>query len=204
MVFRQMNKNGGCLLYLFMTGLFLGILLVNIKYDIWMQEDGLLNAAMLKQLQGSELDGGSLFGYIIKHRVFSILMIGMLASTMIGLPIVCGYVCYLGISAGCILSIAVIRYGVRGLFFMAASVFPQALLLVPGYFLLFKWGMDCNRRLYGKTDGIEGRYLVGREFILKKGVGLAGILIIVILGCMLESYVNPKIVHFMLKILLSY
>lgn len=204
MVFRQMNKNGGYLLYLFMTGLFLGILLVNIKYDIWMQEDGLLNVTMLKQLQGSELDGGSLFAYIIKHRVLTILIIGMLASTMIGLPIVCGYVCYLGISAGCILSIAVIRYGIRGLFFMAAGVFPQALLLIPGYFLLFRWGMDCNRRLYGKTDGIEGRYLVGREFILKKGVGLAGILIIVILGCALESYVNPKIVHFILKILLSF
>lgn len=202
MVFRQINKSGYCLLYLFMTGLFLGILLVNIKYDIWMQEDGLLNVSMLRQLQGIELDGGYLLGYIMKHRVLTILIIGMLASTMIGLPIVCGYVCYLGISAGCILSIAVIRYGIRGLFFMAASVFPQALLLVPGYFLLFRWGIDCNRKLYGKNDGLEGRYLVGGQFILKKGIRLAGILIIVILGCILESYVNPKVVHFILKILL--
>ncbi len=203
MAFRQMNKSGYYLLYLFMTGLFLGILFVNMKYEIWMQEDGLLNVAMLKKLQGSELDGGYLLGYIMKHRVFTILIIGMLASTMIGLPIVCGYVCYLGISAGCILSIAVIRYGVRGLFFMAASVLPQALLLIPGYFLLFRWGIDCNRKLYGKSDGLEGRYLLGSQFILKKGIGLAGILLIVVLGCILESYVNPKVVHFILKILLS-
>lgn len=202
MVFRQINKSSYYLLYLFMTGLFLGILLVNIKYDIWMKEDGLLNVTMLRQLQGSEINGGYLFGYIMKHRVLTILIIGMLASTMIGLPIVCGYVCYLGISAGCILSIAVIRYGIRGLFFMAASVFPQAFLLIPGYFLLFCWGIDCNRKLYGKSDGLEGRYLVGGQFIVKKGIRLAGILIIVILGCILESYVNPKVVHFILKILL--
>ncbi|MCM1387248.1 MAG: stage II sporulation protein M [Bacillus sp. (in: Bacteria)] len=203
MSLKQMNKSGYYLLYVFMIGLFLGILLVNIKYDVWMQDDGLLNVAMLRKLQGSELDGGYLFGYIMKHRVFTILIIGMLAFTIIGLPIVCGYVCYLGISAGCILSIAVIRYGIRGLFFVAAGIFPQAVLLIPGYFLLFRWGIDCNRKLYKRNDGLEGRYLVGGQFILKKGIGLAGILIIVILGCILESYVNPKIIHFILKILLS-
>ena len=32
MITRQMNKSGYYLLYLFMTGLFLGILLVNIRY----------------------------------------------------------------------------------------------------------------------------------------------------------------------------
>lgn len=201
MVSRQMNKGGYYLLYLFMTGLFLGIILVNIRHDVWMDEDGLLNTAMMKQLQSSELDGSYLFGYILKHRVSTILILCVLASTMIGLPIVCGYVCYLGASAGCILSIAVIRYGVRGLFFMAASVFPQALLLVPGYFLLFQWGMECNRSLYGKTDGFEGRYLIGKQFILKKVISLAGILFLIILGCMMESYVNPQIVHYILTIL---
>lgn len=201
MVSRQMNKGGYYLLYLFMTGLFLGIILVNIRHDVWVKEDGLLNTAMLKQLQSSELDGGYLFGYIVKHRVSTILILCVLASTMIGLPIVCGYVCYLGASAGCILSIAVIRYGIRGLFFMAASVFPQAILLVPGYFLLFQWGMECNRSLYGKMDGLEGRYLIGKQFVLKKGARLAGILFLIIIGCMVESYVNPKIVHYILTIL---
>lgn len=200
MITRQMNKGGYYLLYLFMIGLFLGILLVNIRYDIWAGEDGLLNADMMKRLQSSELDGDFLFGYIVKHRVFTVLVIGILASTMIGLPIVCGYVCYLGISAGCILTIAVVRYGARGLFFMAATIFPHGLLLIPGYFLLLKWGLDCHRELYGRTDGLDGRYLAGKQFILKKGMKLLGILLIVMIGCLLESYVNPKIIHFILKI----
>lgn len=200
MITRQMNKSGYYLLYLFMTGLFLGILLVNIRHDVWVKEDGLLNAAMIKQLQNSEFDGNYLFGYVVRSRISTILIISMLASTMIGLPIVCGYVCYLGASAGCILTIAVIRYGIRGLFFMAASIFPQGLLLIPGYFLLFRWSLDCNRSLYGKIDGLEGRYFIGRQFIVTKGIKLAGILLIVLLGCLVESYVNPKILQFFLKI----
>lgn len=183
-----------------MTGLFLGIMLVNMQHDLWVREDGLLNTAMLRQLQGSELDGNYLFAYIIRHRVVSTLVISVLASTMIGLPVVCGYVCYLGVSAGCILSIAVVRYGIRGLFFMAAGMFPHGILLVPGYILLFHWGLDCNRRLYGKSDGLEGRYLVGKQFLLKKAVSLLGILFVIVCGCALESYVNPKIIYYILKI----
>ena len=57
MMIRQGNRNGYYLLYLFMTGLFLGILLVNIRHDIWISEDGLLNTAMIRQLQNSEFDG---------------------------------------------------------------------------------------------------------------------------------------------------
>ncbi|MCM1156706.1 MAG: stage II sporulation protein M [Roseburia sp.] len=197
---RQMNRSGYYLLYLFMAGLFLGILLVNVRYEIWTGEEGLLNAAMMKRLQSSEPDGSYLLGYIIRHRILVVFVIAMLASTVIGLPIVCGYVCYLGVSAGCILTIAVVRYGIRGLFFMAAAVFPQGLLLVPGYFLLFKWGLDCHRELYGRMEGLEGRYLIGKQFFLKKGVRLAGILFIIFTGCIVESYVNPKIIHFILKI----
>ena len=200
MMIRQGNRNGYYLLYLFMTGLFLGILLVNIRHDIWISEDGLLNTAMIRQLQNSEFDGNYLFGYIVRNRISTILVISMLASTIIGLPIVCGYVCYLGASAGCILSIAVIRYGVRGLFLVAAGLFPQGLLLIPGSFLLFRWGLDCNKSLFGKIDGLDGRYLVGRQFVAAKGIKLAGILLLIVFGCVLESYVNPEILQFVLKI----
>lgn len=200
MIVRQGNKGGYYLLYLFMIGLFLGILFVNIKHDVWMQEDGLLNASMLKQMKSSEFNCDYLFGYIVKHRIFTILIVSMIASTIIGLPIVCGYVCYLGVSAGCILSVAVIRYGIRGLIFMAASIFPQGILLIPGYFLLLLWCLDCNRRLYGKIEGMEGRYFLGKQFMLKKGIKLFGILVIIFTGCIVESYVNPKIMDLVLKI----
>lgn len=197
---KQVNRTGYYLLYLFMLGLFLGIVFVNIKHDVWINDDGLLNVSMMKQLQSSELDGNYLFGYIVKHRISVILIVSMLASTVIGLPIVCAYVCYLGASAGCMLSVAVIRYGIRGLLFMAASIFPHGIVLIPAYLLLFMWSLDCNRSLYGRMDKIEGRYFLGKQFILRKGIRLLGILVLVVAGCLMESYVNSKIVHFVLKL----
>lgn len=196
----QGNRSGYYLLYLFMTGLFLGILFVNVRYDFWMKEDGLLNFAMLEQLRESNLNGNYLFGYILKHRITTVFIIGMLVSTIIGLPILYGYVCYLGISAGCILSVAVFRYGIRGLFFMAASIFPQAFLLIPGYLLLFSWGLECNKNLYGKNVNVEGYHLNRKQQIEKSIARFLGMLLFLIAGCVLESYVNPKMLHFILKI----
>ena len=191
---RPGGRNGYYLVYLFMIGLFLGILFVNFRHEVWIREDGLLNAAILEQMRSSEPDSIFLLGYILKHRLLVIFFLMILSSTIIGFPIICGYVCYLGASAGCLLSVAVIRYGIRGLFFVAAGVFPQAFLLVPGYLLLFMWGME-------RTGGNEYEHsLYGRQFVIKKGVQLLGILVIVLTGCLLESYVNPSVLQVFLKI----
>ena len=191
---RPGGRNGYYLVYLFMIGLFLGILFVNFRHEVWIREDGLLNAAILEQMRSSEPDSTFLLGYILKHRLFMLFILMILSSTIIGFPIICGYVCYLGASAGCLLSVAVIRYGIRGLFFAAAGVFPQAFLLVPGYLLLFIWGME-------RTGGNGYEHsLYEKQFVIKKGIQLTGILVIILAGCLLESYVNPSVLQFFLKI----
>lgn len=193
-------RNGYYVIYLFTIGLFLGILIVNIGYDTWIGEGSLLGTDMISRLKNSIPDGNGLFGYVLKHRLFTVCLLGLLATTMIGLPVVCGYVCYMGLSAGCLLSVAVIRYGIRGLFLMAAGIFPQALLLIPGYAALFLWAIDINRMLYvrGDAQGYYGGY--GKRRYLKKGMQMVGILAVVLIGCLLESYMNPQILQYVLKI----
>lgn len=183
-----------------MIGLFLGILIVNVGYDTWIRNGSLLGMEMILRLKNSVPDGSELLGYIMKHRVFTVFMLGILATTMIGIPAVCVYVCYIGLAAGCLLSVAVIRYGIRGLLLMAAGVFPQGILLIPAYIALVVWSINVNRLLYAKNSYADYYIKAGKQSYLKKGVQMIGILAVVIIGCLLESYVNPKILHFILKI----
>lgn len=193
-------KNGYYIIYLFTIGLFLGVLIVNLGYDTWIGEGSLLGPDMILRLKNSIPDGNGLFGYVLKHRIFTVCLLGLLATTMIGLPAVCGYVCYIGLSAGCLLSVAVIRYGIRGVFLMAAGIFPQGILLIPGYTALFLWAVEVNRMLYYHGMGREYYKGYGRQSYLKKGLQIAGIIVVVLIGCVLESYVNPKILQYVLKI----
>lgn len=194
------QKNFYYVIYLFMIGLFLGILIVNAGYDTWIRNGSLLGTEMILRLKNSVPDGGELFGYIMKHRLFTVFMLGILGTTMIGIPAVCGYVCYTGLAAGCLLSVAVIRYGIRGLLLMAAGVFPQGLLLIPAYIALFVWTLNVNRLLYVKGPYGDHYIRTGRQSYLKKGIEMISIVVVVIIGCLVESYVNPKMLHFILKI----
>lgn len=183
-----------------MIGLFLGILIVNAGYDTWIRNGSLLGTEMILRLKNSVPDGGELFAYIMKHRLFTVFMIAVLATTVIGIPAVCGYMCYIGLAAGCLLSVAVIRYGIRGLLLMAAGVLPQGILLIPAYVALVVWSIGVNRLLYSKSPYGEHYIHVGRQNYLKKGVEIICIIAVVIIGCLLESYVNPKMLYFILKI----
>ncbi len=193
-------KNCYYIVYLYMIGLFLGILAVNVGYDTWIKDGSLLGTEMIIRLKNSMPDSAGLLTYILRHRLSTVCILGILATTMIGLPAVCGYVCYIGLSAGCLLSVAVIRYGIRGLFLMAAGILPQGILLIPGYMALFVWAVGVNRMLYARGAYREYGLMPGRQVYLKKGMQIAAIVVVVIMGCMLESYVNPKMLHFALKI----
>lgn len=193
-------KNGYQMAYLFMIGLFMGILFVNLGHEAWIRNGTLLGAEMMSRLKGSRPAGEGLFGYILRHRLSTGCLLCLVSTTLIGMPFLCAYICYMGLAAGCLLSVAVIRYGIRGLLFMAGVLFPQALLLVPAYILLFFWAVDVNRTLYAKGMQLEGYERYSSRFYVKKGVQIIGIMTVVIMGCLLESYVNPSILHFVLKI----
>ncbi len=193
-------KNCYYVIYLFMIGLFLGILIVNVGYDTWIQGGSLLGANMITRLKNSVLDGSALFSYVMKHRLFTVCMLALLATTMIGLPAVCAYICYTGLSAGCLLSVSVIRYGIRGLLLMAAGVMPQGVVMIPAYIALFVWAVEVNRMLYSKSPYRECYMRYSKQIYLKKGAQIMGIVVVVIIGCLLESYVNPKMLHLVLKI----
>lgn len=193
-------KNGYQMAYLFLIGFFMGILIVNLGHDTWIRNGGLLGAEMVNRLKNSRPDGESLVGYILRHRLSAVCVLGLVSTTIVGMPALCAYICYTGLAAGCLLSVAVVRYGIRGILLIAGVLFPQAILLVPAYIGLFLWAANVNQILYAPRTQLEGYERFGRRFYLKKSVQMAGITAVVIIGCLLESYVNPDIVHFILKI----
>lgn len=202
MVLRRQSfmRNGYHMAYLFMIGLFIGILIVNLGHEAWIQNGSLLGADMMNRLKNSRAEGAGMIAYVLRHRLSTVCMLSLISTTMIGLPVLCAYICYTGLAAGCLLSVAVIRYGIRGLLFMLATLFPQAFLLIPAYAGLFLWAVSLNRTLYAARSDLSAYERFSRHFYLEKCIQIIGIMAVVIMGCLLESYVNPNILYFVLKI----
>lgn len=193
-------RNGYHMAYLFMISLFIGILVVNLGHEAWIQNGSLFGTEMMSRLKNSRPKGAGMVAYILRRRLSAVCMLSLISTTMIGLPVLGAYICYTGLAAGCLLSVAVIRYGIRGLLFMAAALFPQAILLIPAYAALFLWAVSLNRTLYASRNNLAGYERFSGRFYLGKCVQMIGIMAVVIMGCLLESYVNPNILHFVLKI----
>jgi len=186
--------------YLFMIGLFMGILMVNLGHETWIRNGNLLGTEMMGRLKNSRPDGEGLVGYILRRRLSVVCLLGLVSTTIVGMPVLSAYICYTGLAAGCLLSVSVVRYGIRGLLFMAGILFPQAILLIPAYICLFLWAADVNQTLYAPRTQLEGYERLSSHFYLKKCSQMVAIAAVVIIGCLLESYVNPNILHFVLKI----
>lgn len=196
------GKRGYYFVYLFMVGLILGILIVNIGQEHWITEDGLLNIEMVTRMQRSVSNSDSLFPYVLKSRILCVGILLLLSTTMVGGVATGAFLVYAGLSTGCLLSVAVIRYGIRGLMLVLAGILPQSLLFVPGFFLLFCFGTECNQLLYGirslSAGLIPGEW---RSIWMKKLVRVFLILLFITAGCIVESYVNPKMMGAVLNII---
>lgn len=187
-------------LYLFLGGFVLGILALNIWRDIFLQDMELLNAASLSRLRYMKVDGGSFFLYVLRERMGTVALLCVLATTYLGGVVVAAYTFGMGAMAGIILSVASIRYGIKGVLLIAVSVLPQYLLLVPAYMMLLVWCYRLCMALYHPERSSETGYGIRRPYLFRKAVQLLVILGIILLGSALESYMNPMVLSSFLKI----
>jgi stage II sporulation protein M len=183
---------------LFIIGLVLGVVLMNAGKSLFLDKTGLLDESSLYQMKYMTIDSNALFLYVLWNRLKIVLFLLILATTYLGVPVVGGAAVWYGFSGGMYLSALVIRYGMKGIFFALTSIFPQYLIYIPAMLGLLLWCEKLSRSLY-TTDTVLPES-TGRAAILRRGVTLLMILAAFLVGCLLESYVNPYFLSKLLKV----
>lgn len=188
------------LFVLFLAGLFLGIFVLSAGGEVLLEGTGLLDESSLYQMKYTSVEGSGFLAYVLGKRLGALLGIIMIASTYLGVAVMYLYTGWLGFSFGMLLTTAVARYGIKGILLTAAMIFPQYMFYVPAYILLLRSGVELCRTIY--FPGRASHTFVGnkkqeiRRWIITFLKVAAGFL----MGAMLESYVNPKLVIGLLKI----
>ena len=165
-----------------------------------MQDMELLNAASLSRLRYLEVDGGSFFLYVLKERIGTAFLLCVLATTYVGVYAVSFFALWMGTMAGIFLSVASIRYGLKGIGLVAAGILPQYLLLVPACVMLMNWCYQLSAALYHQEKAADFRYGTKKQYLMRKMAQLFLILGVIVIGSAMESYINPKLLSAFLKI----
>lgn len=150
------------------------------KNSVLMQTS-LFSEASLKEIQ-IRLSGESpTFLFVLQQRLVIFFSLFVLSTTILGSLYVYMNVLWYGISSGLFFAIVLMRYGVKGLLLLVAGMFPHYLIYVPALILVF--------HLSREKRTVNSKYIL--QLLIVSSV--------VIIGCVLECYVNPEVVAKILK-----
>lgn len=175
------------LLFFFLAGLFLGVLLIQFVDDSLLKQNGLFSEDTIRRMKYIDINENSLFWYCLRKRGLLIAFLALLAWTSVVRQanyICCGIV---GGWSGVLLASSCMRFGIAGPLLCLGVMFPQGLCYVFAYYLYLNWVEACEKsrekKIFGKMIQI---------------FAMAGV---VLIGILLESYVNPNLLCYMIKFL---
>lgn len=187
-------------LYLFLGGFLAGILWINFRSSSILQNMELLNTSSLHRLRYLDIDGGTFFLYVLRERMGAVIIMCLMAITFLGAAAVSVYAFWMGAMAGIFLSVASIRYGLKGIALVLVGIVPHYFMLVPACIMLMNWCYTLSTALYYPERAAESTYGSRKQYLIRKIPQLLIIVGVVIIGSLLESYVNPSLLSHFLKI----
>ena len=170
-------------------GLFAGIIYGWLFSASYMEQVGFLSDAFLLDYLKKDVDGNHLFGYLLKGRSVSLFSVWLLGSSFLGRILVYLVLLWSGFSVGLYLMAGLMKRGISGLGFCIAAVFPQMLFYIPAFGLVLIQSFILSEKRE-----------MGRERVLRYGIILFVSFLLLFLGVLMESYVNPAILKKILKI----
>lgn len=165
-----------------MPGFLAGVLCVNLLTKRYTAELGIFSEYFLDQFQTVKIVAKEYLWYLLRLRLLPFLAVLALSMTKMRRAAAALFLIWTGISAGILISTAVLSMGIRGSFLCIAGIFPQFIFYIPAYMILlwYCWaypGSQWNRQ---KTLFVVTALAV---------------------GILLEIYVNPSIVRAFLSTL---
>lgn len=179
------------------AGFVVGLVLMNIGKRVLLEDTGLLSEYILYEMKYSQINSSAFFWYVLRKRMSMVFLMTLLATTWLGVIAGYTYSAWLGISFGMLMMAAVIRYGVKGILLILIGIFPQGLIYLPACFLLLNWCRELCLILHfsEKKDAKISLREEGKNNIMRrKALQFLSLVVVVIIGCTFESYVNPKLV----------
>lgn len=130
-------------------------------------------------------DKGSLFLYVLNERIWMIPLLFLLSTTYLCGATVYAVIVWYGISLGMVWSVALLRYGMKGIWFLIFSGFPQYIFYIPALLIALK--LSCKIRIPDK------RFLV--QFLVLE--------CLVVMGVFFEAFVNTIFIHKIIKLFIG-
>ncbi|MCI8835109.1 MAG: stage II sporulation protein M [Ruminococcus sp.] len=156
----------------FMPGFLLGILYINFAVKQYFAEPGIFSSYFLKQYASADIIVEEYTIYLLRIRIVPFALLTGLAFTKVRKIAAIAFLFWTGFSSGMLLTMAVAGMGVKGIILCVAGIVPHFLCYIPSYIVVlwYCWTYPANR--WNKQKTVFAALMM-------------------LLGLVLEVYVNP-------------
>ena len=196
--YEQYIKSENLIYIIFLVSFIVGMLLSFLfqKNDaqeaLWLEQ-------ILQYVKYGEIQYGDMLFYVLKRRVITIVIIILLCISGRGKFFLMGGVGLAGGFAGFYITEFVVAKGILGSLLFAVSIFPHYICYAYGYMCLLHWMIKTTKKQKSINQGSQKKISfsnIDTQNLIKKLSPVA----VVIMGILLECYVNPFILKLFLKI----
>lgn len=196
--YEQYIKSENLIYIIFLVSFIVGMLLSFLfqKNDaqeaLWLEQ-------ILQYVKYGEIQYGDMLFYVLKRRVITIVIIILLCISGRGKYFLMGGVGLAGGFAGFYITEFVVAKGILGSLLFAVSIFPHYICYAYGYMCLLHWMIKTTKKQTSINQGSQKKISfsnINTQNMIKKLPPVA----VVIMGILLECYVNPFILKLFLKI----
>lgn len=136
-----------------------------------------------RQLFYGKIHYGLLFFKTLKRLLIPCLFIVIVSMSPVYVPFAVVYIMYIGWSVGYFIGSLFVTYQVRGILYGVLYAMPQVLLYIPAILLLVYVGYEISDMIHKKKG------------LLEKVIPLAMVLTLIVVGALLETFVNSYIMQ---------
>ena len=133
-----------------------------------------------------------LFGTLLMKRGAFFLCGVICGLTPFGLPMTVTSLLWFGFLGGNLITLFLVEYGLRGMGIAGLCFFPQILFYLPGWLFFFFLVAQMSQKFWGSKKREASEYKAYFFF-------LTGVLICLLLGIWMESYVNQNLLFHVLE-----
>ena len=169
------------ILAFFMPGFLCGILYANFFLKQAVVETNLFNLEFLKKYAEMDSFGNAYFLYIMQIRIAPFLLLMLLAFTKIKKILMPATVMWCAFSGGTVLTIAILKMGMKGILLCIACMIPQIVCYIGAYLVLLIYCVQYPRNQWNQSKTI---FVFTMMFV----------------GILIETYLTPTIVKFFLRL----
>ncbi len=192
---RGFTKND-ILIIIFFIGLIVGTIFANIFRTLYINEINIVNDYFSNKLVNMDIEYGSLLKYILFSRIKYFIILWLFSITILGLPVIFIYLIYSGFLVGFIISISTMKYGIMGILLFIVYLFPHGIIYIPVIAISIQRAFIMCKRMYYMKNGVK---VNKKNIILEYLFTIILLLVMIIIGCFIETYINSNILQSFLK-----